>query len=85
MTIKIKDLDKYYGKSRGVVNLNLQVEPGELFGFIGPNGAGKSTTIRVLLNMIWPSSGSATIFGLDCTRGSQQIKKQTGYLTEEAN
>lgn len=85
MAIKIKDLDKYYGKTRGVVNLNLQVEPGEIFGFIGPNGAGKSTTIRVLLNMIWPSRGSATIFGLDCNRDSPRIKKQIGYVPSEVN
>ena len=63
--IEIKNLTKYYGKARGVLDLNLTVEEGEFFGFIGPNGAGKSTTIRTLLGLIHPTSGSGTIFGMD--------------------
>ena len=63
--IEIKGLRKFYGKSRGIVDLNLSVKEGEFFGFIGPNGAGKSTTIRTLLGMISADSGSATIFGSD--------------------
>ncbi|HPZ42342.1 MAG TPA: ATP-binding cassette domain-containing protein, partial [Bacillota bacterium] len=54
-------LTKYYGKARGIVDLNLRVEEGGIFGFVGPNGAGKSTTIRTLLNLIFPSSGHARI------------------------
>ncbi|MBQ1234589.1 MAG: ATP-binding cassette domain-containing protein, partial [Oscillospiraceae bacterium] len=57
--IDIQNLTKYYGKTRGVENLNLTVEQGEFFGFIGPNGAGKSTTIRTLMGLIFPTSGSA--------------------------
>mgnify|MGYP001135309122 FL=1 len=66
--IQTRGLTKYYGKSRGIENLDLTVEEGEFFGFIGPNGAGKSTTIRTLLNFIYPSSGEAAIFGMDCVR-----------------
>lgn len=57
--IQLSNLTKYYGKSRGILNLNLDVKEGEFFGFIGPNGAGKSTTIRTLLGLITPSSGQA--------------------------
>lgn len=56
--IQTASLTKYYGKARGIINLNLTVEEGECFGFIGPNGAGKSTTIRTLLGLIFPTSGS---------------------------
>ena len=59
------NLTKYYGKARGIINLNLTVEEGECFGFIGPNGAGKSTTIRTLLGLISPTSGSAAVLGKD--------------------
>lgn len=66
--IKTNDLTKFYGKARGVVHLNLSVEEGEFFGFIGPNGAGKSTTIRTLLGLISPTSGSAEVFGKDIVK-----------------
>lgn len=78
-------LTKYYGKNRGIDNLNLSVKEGEIYGFIGPNGAGKSTTIRTLLNFIFPSSGSAKIFGLDTVKESKQIKKMIGYIPAEIN
>jgi len=61
--IDVNNLTKFYGKSRGVENLSFTVNEGEIFGFIGPNGAGKSTTIRLLLSLIHPTSGQATIFG----------------------
>ena len=60
--IEINQLTKYYGKHRGIENVSFSVEEGEIFGFIGPNGAGKSTTIRTLLSLIYPTSGTATIF-----------------------
>jgi len=66
--IDITDLSKFYGKARGIEHVNLEIEVGEIFGFIGPNGAGKSTTIRLLLNLIFPSSGSARIMGMDVIR-----------------
>ena len=64
--VDIRNLTKNYGKSRGIEDVSFQVLEGEIFGFIGPNGAGKSTTIRTLLALIRPTSGSATVFGLDC-------------------
>lgn len=82
--IKTSSLTKYYGKSRGIVDLNLSVEKGECFGFIGPNGAGKSTTIRTLLGLISPSSGSAKIFGKDIINEKKAILQETGYLPSEA-
>ncbi|MGI6550995.1 MAG: ABC transporter ATP-binding protein [Clostridiaceae bacterium] len=83
--IQTRGLTKYYGKSRGIENLDLTVEEGEFFGFIGPNGAGKSTTIRTLLNFIYPSSGEAAIFGMDCVKESMRIKAVTGYVPGEIN
>lgn len=82
--IEIKNLTKYYGKSRGIVNLNLSVEEGDFFGFIGPNGAGKSTTIRILLGLITPTSGSARIWNMDCGLSKTQILRQVGYMPSEA-
>jgi ABC-2 type transport system ATP-binding protein len=61
--IEAKNLTKYYGKARGIVDVSFGVEEGEIFGFIGPNGAGKSTTIRLFCSLIYPSGGTATIFG----------------------
>ncbi|MDA8441650.1 MAG: ABC transporter ATP-binding protein [Peptococcaceae bacterium] len=81
--IETKNLTKYYGKSRGIIDVNLSVEQGEIFGFIGPNGAGKSTTIRTLLALIYPTSGSATIFGKDCIKFGPEIKQEIGYLPSE--
>lgn len=82
--IKTEKLTKYYGKARGIVDLDLTVEQGEFFGFIGPNGAGKSTTIRTLLGLIAPTSGSATIFGKDITKEKNSILQNIGYLPSEA-
>ena len=82
--ISIKNLSKYYGKSRGIVDLSLTVPEGDFFGFIGPNGAGKSTTIRTLLGLISPNSGSASIFGMDIINDKKKILSQTGYLPSEA-
>ncbi|OGO81379.1 MAG: ABC transporter [Clostridiales bacterium GWC2_40_7] len=81
--IEIKNLTKYYGKSRGIIDVSFNVEEGEIFGFIGPNGAGKSTTIRTLLSLIYPTSGSATIFRKDCIKYGPEIKKEIGYLPSE--
>lgn len=83
-TIQLSHLTKYYGKSRGILNLNLDVKEGEFFGFIGPNGAGKSTTIRTLLGLITPSSGQAKIFDETIRRRNPQIRSHIGYLPSEA-
>lgn len=82
--IKTTKLTKFYGKTRGITELDLTVEQGEFFGFIGPNGAGKSTTIRTLLGLIAPTSGSATIFGKDITKEKEAILQDSGYLPSEA-
>lgn len=82
--IQLSNLTKYYGKSRGILNLNLDVKEGEFFGFIGPNGAGKSTTIRTLLGLITPSSGQAKIFDETLRKRNPQIRSHIGYLPSEA-
>jgi ABC-2 type transport system ATP-binding protein len=81
--IEIKNLTKMYGKARGIEDVSFNVKEGEIFGFIGPNGAGKSTTIRTLLSLIYPTSGSATIFGKDIITAAPEIKKDIGYLPSE--
>lgn len=83
--IETKNLTKYYGKFRGILDLNLEVEEGDIFGFIGPNGAGKSTTIRTLLGLISASSGEGTVFGMDIHTETKNILKRVGYMPGEAN
>lgn len=83
--IKTDSLTKYYGKARGILDMNLMVAQGDFFGFIGPNGAGKSTTIRTLLGLIAPSSGSAQILGMDITRQREAILDRVGYMPSEAS
>ena len=83
--IEATNLTKKYGKARGIDDINLQVQEGEIFGFIGPNGAGKSTTIRLLLNLIFPTAGIAKIMGLDCVKNTKKIKQEIGYLPGEVN
>lgn len=81
--IEVTNLTKYYGKSRGIVDVSFGVEEGEIFGFIGPNGAGKSTTIRLLLSLIHPTSGDSKIFGKDVRYHGPEIRRDIGYLPSE--
>lgn len=81
--IETENLTKYYGDVTGIKDLSLSVREGEILGFIGPNGAGKSTTIRLLLSLIYPSSGSATIFGKDVIQYGPEIKREIGYMPSE--
>jgi beta-exotoxin I transport system ATP-binding protein len=81
--IETQKLTKYYGKSRGIVDVDMTVYEGEIYGFIGPNGAGKSTTIRTLLGLIYPTSGSATVFGKDILKFGPEIRQDVGYLPSE--
>jgi ABC-2 type transport system ATP-binding protein len=81
--ILTEKLTKSYGKSRGVVALDLEVDEGEVFGFLGPNGAGKTTTIRVLLDLIRPTSGRALVLGRDSHRDTLAIQALSGYLPGE--
>ena len=76
-------LTKYYGKQLGIEDVDLEVKRGEVFGYLGPNGAGKTTTIRTLLDFIRPTSGSATVFGLDIRQSSVDIHRRVGYLNGE--
>jgi ABC-2 type transport system ATP-binding protein len=81
--IKTEKLTKSYGSHRGIVDVDLEVQPGEVFGFLGPNGAGKTTTIRVLLDLIRPTAGKAYVFGIDTTVDPVSIHKRVGYLPGE--
>lgn len=81
--VVLKGLTKSYGNYRGIENISFSVNQGEIFGFIGPNGAGKSTTIRTLMGLLKPTGGSASIFGLDCSRNASEIAKDVGYLPSE--
>jgi ABC-2 type transport system ATP-binding protein len=81
--VEVNHLTKYYGKARGIIDVSLHVDEGEIFGFIGPNGAGKSTTIRLLLSLIHPTSGNATLFGKDCLKYGPELRQEIGYLPSE--
>jgi ABC-2 type transport system ATP-binding protein len=81
--IETDKLTKSYGPHRGIIDVDLQIQEGEVFGFLGPNGAGKTTTIRVLLDHIRPTSGRATVFGIETTRDPVEIHRRIGYLPGE--
>ena len=81
--IVTQGLTKSYGSSRGIVDVSMTIEAGEVFGFLGPNGAGKTTTIRTLLDFIRPTAGLATVLGLDPHRDSVEIHRRVGYLPGE--
>jgi ABC-2 type transport system ATP-binding protein len=81
--IRTERLSKAYGTHRGITDLDLEVAEGEIFGFLGPNGAGKTTTMRVLLDLIRPTSGRAHVFGIETTDDPVAIHRRTGYLPGE--
>ena len=81
--IETHDLTVYYGKHRGIKDVNLTVEKGEVYGFLGPNGAGKTTTQRVLLDVFPPTRGKAKVFGLDCQKDGVELRRRIGYLPGE--
>jgi ABC-2 type transport system ATP-binding protein len=81
--IQTERLTKSYGEHRGIVELDLEVAEGEVFGFLGPNGAGKTTTMRVLLDLIRPTSGKARVFGIETTVDPAAIHRRVGYLPGE--
>ncbi len=81
--IRLERLNKNYGKQRGVVDLDLEVQAGEVFGYLGPNGAGKTTTIRLLLDLIRPSSGRGFVFGMDCQVEPIAVHRRIGYVPGE--
>lgn len=81
--IETEKLTKFYGTQRGIIEVDLEVRQGEIFGFLGPNGAGKTTTIRILLDLIRPTSGVARVFGIDTTVDPVAIHRRVGYLPGE--
>src|SRR5215213_1051050 len=81
--IETQKLTKSYGKFRGIVDVDLAVQQGEIFGFLGPNGAGKTTTIRILLDLIRPTAGTATVFGIPAAADPVAIHRRVGYLPGE--
>ena len=82
--VEIQHLTKSYGKNRGVIDVSLSIEKGDIFGFLGPNGAGKSTTIRSMLGFLKFSEGSIKILGMDSVKDHEAILKQVGYMPSEA-
>lgn len=84
-TIRATDLSKLYGNQYALRDLNLEVRQGEVLGYLGPNGAGKTTTIRLLLGLIAPSAGHATIFDLDTRKYAPEIHRRLAYVPGEAN
>ncbi len=83
--IAIEGLTRDFGPVRAVDDLSLEVNEGEVFGFLGPNGAGKTTAIRVLLDLIRPTAGRASVMGFDCQRQSLEVRRRTGYLPGDLN
>jgi len=83
--IETEGLTKYYGKDRGIIDLNLRINEGEIFGFIGPNGSGKTTTIRLFLSLLFPTSGSGKIFNYDIAKDGPKIKQIVGFIPTEVN
>ncbi|MGQ9625298.1 MAG: ATP-binding cassette domain-containing protein [Anaerolineae bacterium] len=80
--VEVEELTKKFGDFLAVDRVSFQVQRGEIFGFLGPNGAGKTTTIRILLGLLRPTSGRATVLGLDIVKGSEEIKKRIGYMSQ---
>ena len=80
--IEADNLQRTFGGHPAVDGLSFQVEPGEVFGLLGPNGAGKTTTVRLLNGILPPSGGTARVFGLDPVAHGEQVRRQTGVLTE---
>jgi len=81
--VETRELSKWYGRNRGIVNVSLEILKGEVFGFLGPNGAGKTTTMRILLGLLRPSSGEARIAGFNCWSQAKRVKHLLGYLPAE--
>jgi len=81
--LQTNDLSVYYGAHRGIKDLNLSVQKGEVFGYLGPNGAGKTTTLRAIMDIIHPTQGNATLFGFDSQKDGVAIRDRISYLPGE--
>lgn len=82
LVIRTEKLTKNFGRSQALVDISLEVEPGEVYGVLGPRGAGKSTLLNVLMNVVRPTSGAAWLMGLDSVRHSQQLRQMVGFMPE---
>lgn len=82
LVLRTENLSKNYGRSKALVNISLEVEPGEVYGILGPKGAGKSTFINILMNIVRPTSGIAMVMGMDSVRQSHQLRQVVGFLPE---
>ena len=80
--LRIKNLEKSYGKFKALDNLNLEIEKGEIFGFIGPNGAGKSTTMKIITGLLSPDSGEVYVNDIDAIKDNKKIKDEIGYMPD---
>ncbi len=83
--LETSKLTKFYGKSRGIIDVDLTVQSGEIFGFIGPNGAGKSTAIRTILGLLFPDSGTVRLFGEDAAQHGASVRRRIGFVPAELN
>lgn len=79
-TIRLDALTKFYGPNRGIEDITLEAQAGDVLGFLGPNGAGKTTALRLLLGLLHPTSGRAEVMGFDATRDSVEVRRRVGYL-----
>src|SRR2546430_17386132 len=82
--VRVRQLTKWYGPRRAVADVSFAVEPGEIIGLLGPNGSGKSTIFRILTGYLAPSSGTAEVAGCDVTDDSSTLRREVGYVPEDA-
>jgi len=82
LVVRTENLTKQYGRRQALLNLTLEVEPGEIYGILGPKGAGKSTFVQILMGQVRPTRGQALVLGMDCQRQGQQVRQKVGYLPE---
>jgi len=82
LAVDVHGLNKHFGNKQVVIDLSMQVKRGEIFGFLGPNGSGKTTSLRMMCGLLTPDSGSGTCLGFDILRGSADIKRNVGYMTQ---
>ncbi len=83
LVIRTENLTKQYGRRQALLDLTIEVEPGEIYGILGPKGAGKSTLIQILVDLVRPTRGHALVLGMDCQRQGLQVRQQIGYLPEK--
>ena len=83
--VEVKGVSKNYGSTLAVKNISFTIHEGEIVGFVGKNGAGKTTTLKTVTNMIFPTSGEITVYGMDCAKQSKEIKKILSYMPGDSS